>query len=276
MTPGSSELPAVIASDLDGTLLRSDGSVSRRTREVLRRVEAAGVEIVLVTARPPRWLNHLRDIAGAHGVILCSNGAFVYDVSAGRVTAEHCLTVETILELAADLRTALPGIGFAVERNTGFAHEPGYLVGGTEPRGVQVVEAAQDAAALESLLEPLPGKLLAKCPGVADEHFHQTVRAVVGERAVLAFSGAHGLAEISAAGVTKAAALADWCAALGVGPERVWAFGDMPNDVPMLTWAGTSFAVAGGHPEALAAATSVCPSNDVDGVAQVLEAALLR
>ncbi len=277
MTTGTVPLPAVVASDLDGTLLRSDGTVSRRTRETLHRVEQAGTEVVLVTARPPRWLDHLGDIAGAHGVILCSNGAFAYDVRSHTVTAEHCLTSDTVLSLAADLREALPGIGFAVERRTGFAHEPGYVIAGSEPRGVAVVDVPDsDAAMLEALLDPLPGKLLAKCPGVPDEEFHETVRAVVGERAVLAFSGAFGLAEICASGVTKAAALADWCAERGVAARDVWAFGDMPNDIPMLAWAGTSFAVAGGHPEVLAAATSVCPSNDVDGVAQVLDAALSR
>ena len=77
---------------------------------------------------------------------------------------------------------------------------------------------------------------------------------VVGDRAVVAFSGAGGLAEVSAKGVTKAAALAGWCAELGIDAGEVWAFGDMPNDLPMLTWAGRSFAVANAHDDVLAAA----------------------
>ncbi len=87
----------------------------------------------------------------------------------------------------------------------------------------------------------------------------------------MAYSGAGGLAEISAPGVTKAAALESFCADLGVGAQDVWAFGDMPNDLPMIVWAGTSFAVANAHPDVLAAADHVCASNDEDGVAQVLE-----
>ena len=78
-------------------------------------------------------------------------------------------------------------------------------------------------------------------------------------------------AYISAAGVTKAFALAAHCAELGIRPEEVVAFGDMPNDVPMLTWAGRGVAVANAHPEALAAADEVTASNDEDGVALVLE-----
>ena len=63
--------PWLIATDLDGTLLRSDGSVSERTRRVLAAVEAAGVEVVFVTARPPRWLHDLAEVVGAHGVVIC-------------------------------------------------------------------------------------------------------------------------------------------------------------------------------------------------------------
>lgn len=71
--------------------------------------------------------------------------------------------------------------------------------------------------------------------------------------------------------MTKAGALAAWSSSHGIGAHEVWAFGDMPNDLPMLTWAGTSYAVANAHPEVLAAATHVTASNDEDGVAVALE-----
>jgi hydroxymethylpyrimidine pyrophosphatase-like HAD family hydrolase len=112
---------------------------------------------------------------------------------------------------------------------------------------------------------------MARAPGHDGADFLARVTAVVGDAAVVSYSGASGLAEISAAGVTKAAVLAAHCEGLQVAAEHVWAFGDMPNDVPMLTWAGTSFAVTDGHPDARAAADRVCPSNDDDGVAYVLE-----
>jgi hydroxymethylpyrimidine pyrophosphatase-like HAD family hydrolase len=100
------------------------------------------------------------------------------------------------------------------------------------------------------------------------------VTEVVADRAVVSYSGAPGLAEISALGVTKAAALGVWCAARGIDSADVFAFGDMPNDLPMLTWAGRSFAVANAHPDVLEIVDEVCASNDDDGVAQVLEGAL--
>jgi hydroxymethylpyrimidine pyrophosphatase-like HAD family hydrolase len=79
------------------------------------------------------------------------------------------------------------------------------------------------------------------------------------------------LAEITGPGVTKAAGLARWAGDLGVGPTDVWAFGDMPNDLPMLRWAGRSYAVANAHPDVLAAASHRCPANSQDGVAWALE-----
>ena len=56
-----------------------------------------------------------------------------------------------------------------------------------------------------------------------------------------------------------------------IGPDEVIAFGDQPNDLPLLTWAATSYAVANAHPDVLAAASHVIGANDADGVAEYLE-----
>ena len=77
--------------DLDGTLLRSDGTVSDRTRAAMRTVGAQGVATVLVTARPPRWLHGLADVVGSHGTALCANGAFVYHVARRQVAASRTI-----------------------------------------------------------------------------------------------------------------------------------------------------------------------------------------
>jgi HAD superfamily hydrolase (TIGR01484 family) len=262
-------LPRLVATDLDGTLLRSDGTCSDRTRATLAAVERAGIQVVLVTARPPRWLSDLVDLVGEQGVVLCANGAFVYDVRSRQVLDEHCLTAGLVGKIADDLRNALPGIAFAAESRLGFGRERHFCDELTTPQDVT-------AAMLEELLDPLPGKMLARCLGVPAEEFHRVVMEVVGDRAVVSYSGASGLAEISAAGVTKAAALGKWCAAQGIDPGDVFAFGDMPNDLPMLKWAGRSFGVANAHPDVLEMVDEVCASNDNDGVAQVLEAALSR
>jgi hydroxymethylpyrimidine pyrophosphatase-like HAD family hydrolase len=76
---------------------------------------------------------------------------------------------------------------------------------------------------------------------------------------------------MSAHGVTKATALAVLAERHEIKPSQVVAFGDMPNDLPMLSWAGTSYAVANAHPRVLAAVDHVTAANNDDGVARVLE-----
>src|SRR5664279_5146925 len=154
-----SKLVRLVATDLDGTLLRGDGACSGRTRAVLAAVERAGIQVVLVTARPPRWLHELADLVGDHGLALCCNGAFVYDVRSRRVLEEHCLAAADVSGIAADLRSALPGIVFAVENRQGFGRELGYLDAFTSPEDLS-------AGVLEELLDPLPGTVLARCDTV--------------------------------------------------------------------------------------------------------------
>jgi hypothetical protein len=256
--------PRLIATDLDGTLLRSDGTGSERTAEALRAVQSEGIRTVLVTARPPRWLDSLADLVGEGGVAICGNGAFVYDVQNRKVLSHRGIRPEAVAEIVADLRRELPGVTFAAERATGFALEDAY--------------ESQHPVPVDAVRGPIPtadggvvGKLLGRHPWMSEAEFLDRVAEVVGERGIVAYSGAGGLAEISAPGVTKAAGLESWCAELGLRAADVWVFGDMPNDLPMIAWAGTSFAVANAHPDVLAAADHVCPSNDEDGVAQILE-----
>ncbi len=261
--------PRLVATDLDGTLLRSDGSVSDRTRTTLAAVEALGVEVVFVTARPPRWLHDLADVVGAHGVVIAANGAFLYDVRSRKVIRDHTLGSDLVDALVCELREAVPGVAFAAERHTGAVMEPGYVA--PRPQGVPT-----DAVIIpiEQRDEAPIGKLLAVQRSWDPEQFLATVVQIVGDRANVAFSGARGLAEINARGVTKAAALVRWTTERGVEAQQVWAFGDMPNDLPMLRWAGRSFAVANAHPDVLAVVDAVCRSNDEDGVAEALETLL--
>lgn len=262
--------PRVLATDLDGTLLRSDGTVSPRSRSALADAEAAGIHVVFVTARPPRWLRGLRGVVGAHGQVLASNGAFVVDVAQDLVLREEGFGRQGLAELVAALRAGFPGAGLAVERRDGLTRERAY----PQAAGDDPARVVDDLLALDDLDEQLTAKLLLVQHGRGGEAFLGEVADVVGDRGHVAYSGAGFLAEISAPGVTKAAALARWCLERGIEPSEVWAFGDMPNDLPMLTWAGLPVAVANAHPHVRSAASRVCPGNDEDGVAQVVEALL--
>ena len=91
--------PALVATDLDGTFVRSDGSVSARSARVWQSLPDRGVETLIVTARPPRWLHDLEHVVGPRGVAICGNGAFVYDVGGRRLLDAHVFDAALLLAL---------------------------------------------------------------------------------------------------------------------------------------------------------------------------------
>lgn len=259
--------PRVVATDCDGTLLRTDGTVSSYTREVLSRITEAGIVVVLVTARPPRWLDDLSDL-GVSGTALCGNGAFVYDMSRRTVVGHRLMEPPLVGELLHDLRDRLPGARLATESVNGLGREPEFPSAEDDHRYV---------GDLTGLAEEPAGKILVHHPGWDTEEISRRAAEVVGDRAEVRHSGAVRLGEISPRGVTKASALRDFCAALtpSVRLEEVWAFGDMPNDLPMLAAVGRGFAVANAHSDLRSVADEIVPGHEEDGVARTL-ARLLR
>jgi hydroxymethylpyrimidine pyrophosphatase-like HAD family hydrolase len=135
--------------------------------------------------------------------------------------------------------------------------------------------AADEVADALELVANGAVKLIAKHPTLPLEQFLVQARAIAADRASVTHAGSPFL-EIAAAGVTKAWALAAHCESLGISADAVLAFGDMPNDLPMLEWSGRAVAVANAHPSVLAAAHERAASNDDDGVALYLEQLLER
>ena len=257
-------IPRLVASDLDGTLVRSDGTISARTREALAAIETAGVPLVLVTGRPPRWMKSIADQTGHRGIAVCANGALVYDLHTEQVLHHFLLPGEVGLDVAAQLRSHIPGVAFAVEyHDRPFGHEDTY-----RPRWDS--QDGKVVAPIEQLLSRDVVKLLARHPTLGPDDFLAQAYAVVGEQCTVTHSSTDGLLEISALGVSKATGLALVAQEHDVPAAGVVAFGDMPNDLPMLEWAGLGIAVANAHPAVLSAADEVCASHDEDGVAEVL------
>ena len=257
-------MPKLVATDLDGTLLHSDGTVTERTRQVLAALEEQGVTVVFVTGRPIRWMDALWEHVGGHGLAVCSNGGIVYDVHAREVAEARTIPLPTGLEVGRLLRETDPGVSFAVERTDGFGKEPDYQTRAPVPADLQI-------GPLERLLTGQVVKLLVRHEGREPEQFWAEVEDQVGHLVTTTWSSTSAMVEISGLGVTKASTLEMLCAERGVAAEEVVAFGDMPNDLPMLAWAGASYAMAGAHPSVRELADDTAPGNDEDGVAVVLE-----
>ncbi|NKV88676.1 Cof-type HAD-IIB family hydrolase [Rhodococcus hoagii] len=268
----STELPSLVASDVDGTLIDDDERVTARTRAAVRAVVESGTPFVLATGRPPRWLAPVVDGLGFAPLAVCANGAVLYDAATDRVLSASTLSVETLAWLADLVDYELPRAGLAAERIGTSAHDtataqfvsaPGYEHAWLNPEHTEM--------APEDLLSAPAVKMLIRLPGASSADMAARLRPLVGERADLTYSTNNGLIEVSAPGVTKASGLKLMAQHVDVLHDHIVAFGDMPNDIPMLAMAGHGVAVENAHPEAKAAADEVTATNSDDGVARVLE-----
>jgi Cof subfamily protein (haloacid dehalogenase superfamily) len=254
----------LVASDLDGTLLRPDETVSERTRAALAAARDAGITVVLVSGRQPRSLGPIAERLGVGGIAICANGALVWDLDTGTMIDSSPLAADLAARLVRTLREAIPGVLFAVELEDSFGREAGWSDG-----LVAAPPAVLEADALKLIGGPVI-KLLVRHRSLPFAEIAERARAAVGDDAVATWAGLR-LVEISAAGVTKAFALERLCRRLGVAAGEVAAVGDMPNDLAMLAWAGTAVAVANAAKEVLDAADEVTAANTEDGVALLLE-----
>ena len=260
--------PRLIASDMDGTLLRWNDTVSGATVAELERWRADGVPVVLATGRPPRWMRRIRDVLG-YGTAVCCNGAVLMDLERFEIIHEEPLHPDVLESVTAELRGHQPDIWFAVEYGLEFRHEPVY-----QPRWDVDAQGVAEATLAELVAQPV-AKLLARHETLPRDEFVALVEEVIGNRATVTHSSTDALAEISAPGVTKASGLAKVAARHGIGPEDVVVFGDMPNDIAAFEWVraagGRAVAMAHAHPDLMAVATDVTGTNEDDGVAAFLQ-----
>ena len=264
--------PRLVASDVDGTLLDVHERVTERTRRVVTSLVADGAPFVLSTGRPPRWISPVVDQLGHAPMCVCANGAVIYDSNSDRILDAQTLSSETLHWLAEIAYDALPGCGLAAERVGASAHDaatpqfvssPGYEHAWLNPDNT---ELSQD-----EVLDVPAVKLLIRLASASSGDMVAALEPLIGGRADLTFSTDNGLIELSAPGVSKASGLAIVAERLNVVPADIVAFGDMPNDVPMLKMAGLGVAMGNAHPAAIAAANEVTTTNADDGVARVLE-----
>lgn len=261
----------LIATDLDGTLLRPDRSVSPRTRRALDAARAAGMVVVPVTARQPHGVGRIAQAAGFSEWALCSNGAYGVHLTTGEVLFEAQVTAAAQRALAEALSTRVPGVLFVSVRRGGevFVAQNGYAsIAHFEDHKREPGEMG--GSALDDVLAEPSLKFIVRHPALTPRELLAELRALnLGGHAVT-HSGAPFL-EVLAEGVSKAWGLARLCAKLGIAQGEVLAFGDAPNDAELLAWAGRGVAVANAEPEALAAADEVTLGNAEDGVAATIE-----
>ena len=265
-------LPKLIATDLDGTLVRSDDTVSGYTHEVLERVRAAGIRVVGATGRGPRLTRLTRnDIRDADFLVL-AQGGWVIDQGENEILRSASLPGAAVTGLLADLEAEMGPLSVMVEA---LAHEDAPLWGDYDPTWRYPV-AVHPRPRAECLAGEVIKVFARSFEHDVDDLLAAAERIVSPSVASVTQAGLNYV-EICPPHVDKGTGLAVVAEAVGVDPSDVLVFGDMPNDLPMFAWAGWStVAVANAHPAVLAAADEVTLSNDEDGVAVYLDRLLSR
>lgn len=251
----------VLASDMDETLLRKDGTISDHTLDLFRRWEEAGKRLLLATGRPPRLTRSALPPSLAHLPVICYNGAVAFDDGA-TVFQEYIPgpVVQTIVERLLD-QAPLARIGLEIDDRIYFNQEPSRPMAGYTVVDLRTV-AHQPAAKVILRYEQFD--LL----GDALDYLPDSVRVIVSSR--------HNVVQIMPRTVSKAKALAVLAARWGLSMHNVIAFGDDINDVEMLQQSAIGVAVSNAVPEVLAVADHITGTPEEDGVGQVVEWLLIE
>ncbi|MEV6737288.1 HAD family hydrolase [Streptomyces sp. NPDC051104] len=256
----------LIATDLDGTLLRSDETVSERTREALAAATAAGAAHIVVTGRAVPWTRPVLDDLGYRGLAVCGQGAQVYDAGEHRLLTSVTLDRQIAGLALAKIEAEVGPLLLAASRD-GLEGEvlvgPGYRV----HDGPLPYQPIKDAADLWSA--PL-NKVYLQHPTLSDDELAEAAQQAAGGLVGVTMAG-EGIVEILPLGLSKATGLSLAARRLGVKAAETIAFGDMPNDIPMFAWAAHGVAMANAHTELKEVADEMTLTNDEDGIAVVLE-----
>lgn len=233
---------------------------------------SGGAHFILATGRPPRWVRPVIEALGFAPMAVCANGAVIYDPATDRVVSARTLSVDVLGELAEIATRVIPGAGLAVERIGERAHDtatpqfvssPGYEHAWLNPDDTEV--------SIEDLLSAPAIKLLIRKSGARSSDMAAALAKHVGFEGDITYSTNNGLVEVVPLGISKASGVAELARPLEIADHEVLAFGDMPNDLPMLRQAGLGVAMGNAHPEVLAVADEITTRNTDEGVARVLE-----
>ncbi|RBY87488.1 HAD family hydrolase [Blastococcus sp. TF02A-26] len=267
--------PKLVASDLDGTLLDSASEVSPRTRAALEACWDAGVPVVGVTGRGPRLLDSVRDALDGRGIAVLAQGGFVVDLERDEVLRtvglprdQAAAVIARIEEVAGDLVLAVEDAAEQGEVHTQLRVQHGFEWPYPEPAHLLPRHQVLPPGAVL--------KVFLRSASLGQDELLARARSVVDPAEAEITHAGLGFIEVLPPGVTKATGLAVALERYGVDLGDVLVFGDMPNDLPMITAVreagGRAVAVANAHPAVRAAAQDRTSGHDVDGVARYLEA----
>lgn len=260
-TPPDGRRPALIAVDLDGTLVPQSGGVPDGVATAIERVQREGAIVVAATGRSLSTTGYVARDAGMHQYAVVSNGAMIVTVDPEAVVEASTFDAT---ELLSELIALLPGCTFAVERADGVFLTSRFFVDGGVSLDIREVPFADLAR------DPVVRVIVR-----SDEHIEEGLGPIVTHLDMHSISfGVTDVAwlDLGIKGISKATGLQTLCTRLGIDRDDVLAIGDSMNDLEMLEWAGYSVAMGSARPAIQAAADFVTGPTPGQGVIEVLDA----
>jgi Cof subfamily protein (haloacid dehalogenase superfamily) len=265
--------PRLVAVDLDGTLLNSDHRLSERTIASMRRLEDAGIPVVISTGRSYEGMMHFKNDIGLKNPVICYNGAVIADGGSDRILHQWLLSADI----------ARSALDYARERNIHLQffqdgelyferrrEESAYYEASTGLTGhVTDFDSWENLEVTKALMVLPPSRESGEFPELHEAKAH--FESLFGEKLYCALSKPFYLEFINGRG-SKGNALLQVCRDMGIRAEEIAAFGDGFNDLEMLEVAGMSVAMSNAPDGVKNACSHITElNNDEDGVADFVE-----
>lgn len=270
----------LIATDLDGTLLTTGSGMPHPDAiEAVHKAIAAGIPVVFATGRSPIDILPIAEMVGHRWFAVCNDGSSLVDLKTETVIKTHPISPEVLSSVIEKLRTKYPEVKFLIDRVDEGPISNHYKIVAENGFEAPWAWALDGARFIEDITDEIaqPGivklSVFLNLDGTTDAVFKE-VKKYLPEVTCVRIHSDRTFIDICNLGISKATGVAEIAETQGIGPEDVFAVGDLFNDIELLDWAGFSFAVKNAHPHVHDVADLIVPSNDEGGVAKVIEAAL--
>ncbi len=273
---GTGKVMRLVFIDLDGTLLAGPRHISERSKRTIGNVREAGVEVVLVSSRPPRQMRAFHQELGLLTPVIACDGALLWNFQAAAGLVHASVDPRLAVEIVTAGRE-LDGVANIESDDEWFTDRLGNLEPGSitdyemsDPHGIGTVDEMLRAG------DPIDKVFLdfrdldSEAAGAAVE----TIKRMFGKRAMV-FESKRYVVDIVSAEASKASMAQQLGKRMQVAAEQIMAIGDDDSDAALLEWAGIGVAMGNATPLCKAAADMITSSNSRDGAAEALEQWLL-
>ena len=283
----------LVVIDLDGTMLNSYGVVTNETKEVIKKVEKQGVEVVIASGRPIDSIKEIAKEIESKNYFIAGNGAIIYDIKNDEIIYEKTLSKEKVLEIikicednsiSYNIYTENEILATSLKYNVLYYHKENlkkeeskktkinlvknmyeYIQNKEDVKFLKITICDESKAVFNSIIRKI--KEIKEIEVLEISHMsRKTIKQGTEE-----FEISYYYTEISAGDVDKWNAIEFLMEKLKIKREEIITIGDNLNDRKMIENAGLGVAMGQSTPAILELADEVTSSNDEEGISKILQ-----